>query len=70
MEVYMLDKAIDNEKLDIELFIAQPKKEREKLSQSLKRWKDIEIQMNDNLYIEERIENIYLKRNSNANKQH
>ena len=53
MEVFRLDKAIDNEKLDLEMAIAQLKKAKEKLSQSLKRRKDLAIQMNDHLYIEE-----------------
>ena len=52
MELFKLDKAIDNEKLDLELAIEQ-------LSQSLKRRKDLAIQMNDQLYNEERIEDIY-----------
>ena len=33
MEIFKLDKAIDNEKLDPEMAIAQLKKEKEKLSQ-------------------------------------
>ena len=44
--------------------ISQLKKEKEKLSQSLKRRKDLEIQMNDHLYTEERIEDLHLTRNS------
>ena len=63
MEVFRLDKAIDNKKLDSELAIGQLKKAKEKLSQSLKRRKDLAIQMNDQLYVEERIEDIYLERN-------
>ena len=59
MEVFKLDKAIDNEKLDLEMAIIKLKKEKEKLSQSLKRRKDLAIQMNDHLYIEERIEDIH-----------
>ena len=39
MEVFRLDKAIENEKLDLEMAIAQLKKEKEQLSQSLKRRK-------------------------------
>ena len=35
MEIFKLDKAIDNEKIDLEMAIAQLKKENEKLSQSL-----------------------------------
>lgn len=64
MEVYKLDKAIDNEKLDLELAIGRLKKPKQQLSQSLKRRKALAVQMNDNLYIEERIEDIYLERNS------
>ena len=60
----MLDNTIDNKKLDLELTIGQLKKEKEKLSQSLKRRKDCVVQMNENLYIEERIEDIFLERNS------
>ena len=41
MEIFRLDKAIDNEKLDLEMAIAQLKKEKEQLSQSLKRRKDL-----------------------------
>ena len=48
MEIFRLDKAI-----------AQIKKEKYKLSQSLKRRKDLVIQMNDHLYIEEIIEDIH-----------
>ena len=58
MEIFKLDKAINNEKLDLELTIGQLKKEKEKLSQSLKRIKYVEIQINDTLYIEEIIEDI------------
>ena len=60
MEVYKLDKAIDNENLDLELAIGILKKENEKLSQSLKRRKNLVVQMNDNFNIED----IYLERNS------
>ena len=59
MEIFRLDKAIDNEKLDLEIAIAQLKKEKEKLSKSLKRRKELPIQMNDHLYIEERIEDLH-----------
>ena len=59
MEIFKLDKAINNEKLDFEMAIAQLKKENEKLSQSLERRKDLAIQMNDHLYIKERIEDLY-----------
>ena len=59
MEIVRLDKALDNEKLDLEMAITQLKKVKEKLSQSLKRRKYIAIQMNDHLYIEERIEDFF-----------
>ena len=36
MEIFRLDKAIDNDKLDLEMAIAQLKKEKDQLSQSLK----------------------------------
>ena len=64
MEIFRLDKAIDNEKLDLEMAIAQLKKEKEQLSQSLKRRKDLSIQMNDHLYTKERIEEIHIESNS------
>ena len=50
MEIFRLDKAIDNEKWDLEMAIAQLKKAKEQLSQSLKRIKYLAIQMNDYLY--------------------
>ena len=59
MEVFRLDKAIDNEKLDLEMAITQLKKAKEQLSQSLKRRKELENQMHDHLYIEERIEDFH-----------
>ena len=65
MEVFKLNKAIDNEKLDLEMFVVQLKKEKEKLSQSLKRRKYFPIQMNDHLYTKERIEDIHSESNSN-----
>ena len=64
MEVYRLDNAIDNENLNLELAIRKLKKEKEHLSQSLKIWKDLAVQMNENLYTEEIIEDICPKRNS------
>ena len=65
MEVFKLDKAIDNEKLDLVLAIGKLKKEKEQLSQSLKIKKDLAIKMNDQLYVEERVEDTYLEGNSN-----
>ena len=59
MEIFRLDKAIDNENLDLKMAISQLKKAKEKLSQSLKRRKDLAIQMNDHLYTEERIEDLH-----------
>ena len=56
MEIFRLDKAIDNEKLDLEMAIAQLKKTKEHLAQSLKRRKELANQMNDHRYIEEKIE--------------
>ena len=62
MEIFRLDKAIDNETLDLEMAIAQLKEEKEKLSQSLKRRKEIANQMNNHQYIEERIEDFFPSR--------
>ena len=59
MEIFRLDKAIDNEKIDLEMAITQLKKAKEKLSQSLKGRKDLAIQMNYHLYIQEIIEDIH-----------
>ena len=64
MEIFRLDKPIDNEKLDLEMAIAKLKKAKEKLSQSLKRREDLAIQMNDHLYIEEIIEDLISTRSS------
>ena len=47
MDVFRLDKAIDNEKIDLELAIGKLKQTKEQLSQSLKRRKDIAVKMND-----------------------
>ena len=41
MEIFGLDKAIDNEKMDLEMAIAQLKKGKEHLSQSLRRRKEL-----------------------------
>ena len=56
MEIFRLDKAIDNEKLDLEMAITQLKKAKEKFFQSLKRRKELANQMNDHHYIEDKIE--------------
>ena len=59
IEIFRLDKAINDEKLHLEMAIAQLKKAKEKLSQSLKRRKYLAIQMNDDLYTEERFEDLH-----------
>ena len=59
MEVFKLDKAFDNEKLDLEMTIVQLKKAKEQLSYSLKRRIELENEMNDHKYIEERIEDLF-----------
>ena len=59
MEIFKLDKAIDNDNLDLEMVIAQLKKAKEKLSQSLKRRKELANQMNDLQYVEEKIEDFF-----------
>ena len=59
MEIFRLDKAIDNEKLDQEMAIAQLKKAKKNLSQSLKRRKELANQMNDHQYVEEKIEDFF-----------
>ena len=64
MEIFRLDKSTNNENLDLEMAISQLKKVKDKLSQSLKRRKDLAIQMNDHLYIEERIEDLHPERSS------
>lgn len=56
MKIFRLDKAIENEKLDFEMAMAQLKEEKEHLSQSLKRRKELAKEMNDHQYVEEKIE--------------
>ena len=56
MEIFRLNKAIENEKLDLEMAIAQLKEAKKHLSQSLKRRKNLENQMNDLKYAKEKIE--------------
>ena len=63
MGVFRLDKAIDNEKIDLELAIRKLKKIKEQLSQSLQRRKYLAVQMNEKLYTKERIEDIYSESN-------
>ena len=59
MEIFRLDKAIENEKLDLEMAIVQLKKAKENISQSLKRRKEHANQMNDLKYVEEKIEDFF-----------
>ena len=59
MEIFRLDKEIENKKLDLEMAMVQLREEKEKISQSLKIRKEIANQMNDLQYIEERIEYIF-----------
>ena len=56
MEIFRLDKAIYNENMDLKMAIAQLKKAKEHLSQSLRRRKELADQMDDHKYIEEKIE--------------
>ena len=64
MEVCRLEKAIENEKLDLQLAMDQFKKMKEMLFESLNERKDLVAQMNKNLYIEEIIEDICQERSS------
>ena len=65
MEIFRLDKAIENEKLDLELAIVQLKEAKEHLSQSLKRRNELSNQMNDLKYVEGKIEDFFPSSNSN-----
>jgi hypothetical protein len=47
--VYKLEKAIENGKLDLHMAMEKVKKLKEQLTHSLKRRKELAIQMNDNL---------------------
>ena len=59
MEVYKLEKAIENEKLDLHMAMEQVKKLKEQLTHSLKRRKELDIHMNENIYSKETIEYLY-----------
>ena len=59
MEIFKLDKAIENEKLDLEMALVQLKEAKEHLSLSLKRRKELARQMNDLMFVEERIEDFF-----------
>ena len=65
MEIFRLDKSIENEKLDLEMAMAQLKEAKEHLSQSLKRRKELARQMNDHQYVEENIEDLLPSSSSN-----
>lgn len=58
MEIFKLDKAIENEKLDLEIALVQLREAKEHLSLSLKRRKDLARQMNDHQYVEEKIDDL------------
>ena len=47
MEIFRLEKAIKNEKLDLEMAMVQLKEPKEHLSQSLKRRTELTRKMND-----------------------
>ena len=59
MEIFRLDKAIENEKLDLEMVMVQLKEAKEHLFQSLKRRKELANKMNDLKYVEEKIEEFF-----------
>ena len=59
MKILRLDKAIENEKLDLQMAIVQLKEAKEHLSQSLKRRKELANQMNDLKYVEEIIKDFF-----------
>ena len=58
MEIFRLDKAIENEKLCLEMATVQLKEAKENFSQSLRR-KELANQMNDLKYVEEKIEDFF-----------
>jgi chromosome segregation ATPase len=58
MEIFKLDKAIENEKLDLEMAMVQLNKAKEHLSISLKRRKDLAKEMNDHQYMDTTIEDL------------
>ena len=47
MEIFKLDKAIENEKLDLEMAMVQLNEAKEYFSKSLKRRKELAREMND-----------------------
>ena len=64
MEAFRLDKAIENEKLDLEAAIVQLKNAKEHLSQSLQRRKELARVMNDHQYVEVMIEDTFPSKES------
>ena len=64
MEIFKLDKAIENEKLDMEMALVQFREAKEHLSLSLKRRKELAKQMNDHQYVEEKIDGLLPSSNS------
>ena len=60
MEVYKLEKTIENEKIDLLLAMDKIKNLKAQLSESLARRKEIVVSMKDTQYIEEKIEDICL----------
>ena len=65
MEIFRLDKAIENEKLDLEMAMAQLKEAKEHLSQSIKGRKELAREMNDHHYVETKIEDLFPSSSSN-----
>ena len=65
MEIFKLDKAIENEKLDLEMAMVQLNKAKEHLSISLKRRKDLAKEINDHQYVDTTIEDLMPSSSSN-----
>lgn len=65
MEIQRLEKVIENENLDLQVAMDQIKKLKEQHFNSLKRRKELALQMKDLTYIEERIEDLCKEINSN-----
>ena len=65
MEVYKLGKAIENQKIEIQLSLHQLKEARDELQHSLKRRKNLAIQQNDTQCQEEGTVGLFVDKNSN-----
>ena len=65
MEIFRLDKDIENEKLDLEMALAQLNEAKEHLSQSLRRRMELAKEMNDHQYFETKIEDLFPSSSSN-----